>query len=744
MSTTLPPRCGTGSVGRQAFLYLQASIAGTAVGFAARFPLSTLLGFEAAVVAATYIGMGLVFVLSCRRAFGVRRPDMPTILRFVLVAHVGLVTVWLVASVTHGSLRLLLPEWFDPTAAAQKLPTFLAGLAAVMPRLAEAGCHAAGIGAGFAVNFLGHRRYSFRNAEQPGRADSEAGPAVALAVLIPAAYAVLYAPYGMDTTDFGYFYGHARRILLGEIPYRDFIYSKPPFSLYWHALWLRITPDTLAVLGGKLGFLASMLGAAWLGALTLHKVFDFRELGLPVSLLATASFVYGVHAFPPMPWHTADGVLFGSACLYAAACGRPGLAGLLGAAAVLIKQSFLPVPPAAACLAFSLHSGRQALILLLSAGIAAGAALGALAACDALHPFLEMTTGGLSLTEAVEAALLIYLRQDRAIPAAALVLWAVCILLRRRYGVKVPGLVPIYFVILTVWYVCTALTSREWIGFGASWPTLLTVLGAVQVLFPGRLIPVPLRADLPDGAARSGLGGLVARLRPSATLGALLLLAWCTGISGGYKVPAFCAVPLIFAALLLHVRLTGGPEGKPATVADTAPEGKAGTVAWIALACGLVMFRAGYEHPYIFPQRPMPRTALTFHAGDVFPALTGVMTDATMYETLAEFKHLRTTYGSNSKTVPAFPLAGLLTGDRPVLPAEWLQDWEIAYRTDEIYNLLVERDIIVFFERDQLDTLAPDGYARTRYTVPARIRREWTQIDETPHFVVFRRPQQHE
>lgn len=52
----------------------------------------------------------------------------------------------------------------------------------------------------------------------------------------------------------------------------------------------------------------------------------------------------------------------------------------------------------------------------------------------------------------------------------------------------------------------------------------------------------------------------------------------------------------------------------------------------------------------------------------------------------------------------------------------------------------MERDIVVLFERDQLDTISPDGYARTRYTVPARVRREWRQVDETRHFVVFRRP----
>lgn len=679
--------------GRQAFVYLQASIIGTLANFAARFPLTPLVGFEASVALSTYIGMGLVFALSFRRAFGVRRPDPAMILRFILVAHVGLITVWLVSTAAYGLVR--------------------AGLPAAMPPLLEGGCHGLGIAAGFAVNFLGHRNYSFRRrALQPGA--ESAGLAAVFAVLIPLAYAALYAPYGMDSTDFGYFYGHAQRILHGERPYLDFIYSKPPFSLYWHALWLRLTPANLAVLGGKLGFLAEMLGAAWLSALTLYRVFDFRALPLP--LLATLGFVYGVHTFPPMPWHTADGVLFGAGCLYAAAAGLPWLAGLLGAAVILIKQSFLFVPVAAACLALSLHSGRQALYVLLAAGAGMAAAFGVLWTSGAWEPFLAMTTGGLSLAEALEAGILIYLRQNLTIPAAALALWGAAALLCRK---RAPGLVPIYFMALAVWYVRTALSGREWIGFGASWPTLLLVLGGAAVLFPRRLIN-PLLRPLPPTERASGL--LAAR--GSVTLGALLLLAWSTGISGGYKIPAFCSTPLLFAALLLHVRLGG----------------KAAAAAWTALICGLIMFRVGYEFPYVFPQRPMPRSSLTLHAGTVFPALSGVLVDRRMYDTLSELKALRAAYGPRYKTLPAFPLAYMLTGDRPALPAEWLQDWEIAGQTEAIYDLLVQRDIVVFFERDQLETVAPDNYARTRYTVPARVRREWEQIDGTEHFAVFRRP----
>ena len=133
------------------------------------------------------------------------------------------------------------------------------------------------------------------------------------AIAVPLAYLFLYVPDGMDSTDFGYFYGYAWRILQGEFPYRDFHYIKPSLPLFWHAFWMAVTPDGIEVLAGKAGFFAEMLAAAWFGALFLGRCFSFSRLGIPLPLLATAGFVFGIHCFPCMPWHTADGVFFASA-----------------------------------------------------------------------------------------------------------------------------------------------------------------------------------------------------------------------------------------------------------------------------------------------------------------------------------------------------------------------------------------------------------------------------------------------
>ncbi|BFR50154.1 GtrA family protein [Nitratidesulfovibrio sp. HK-II] len=805
------------AIARQAFLYLQASIIGTLANFVSRFAWSELVGFEAGVLLATYTGMVIVFLLSYRRAFGVRRPDAAMCLRFVLVAHAGMAVVWVVSVAAlrvAESLVPLLPGWpvaaggagvplHDPAAWRAVLPQGLAAvLAPVMGRALEGGCHAAGIVAGFVVNFAGHKLYSFRRRGEGGEAGAcfdeqalsagergaprgrslftSARLASLLAVAVPAFYVAVYAPYGMDTTDFGFFYGHAWRILQGEVPYRDFFYVKPPLSLYWHAFWLWLTPERFSVLAGKAGFYAEMLAASWLGALYLARAVDLRRLGVPLPLLATLGFVWSVHSFPPMPWHTVEGVLFGAGALYAVAAGHPLLAGVLAAASALTKQSYalMPLGVAVAALVAGRVAGRGArgrggadavnatphdaaavplrvrlrglhwrdgCLALLGAAAVLSVFSGLLHAAGAWDAFRAMTTGQTGLGEALQAGVVLYLTQDLPLPALALLLWGAWAVLDGRPRGGVQPLV-LYVLLVAADYLYTVGSTRAWIGYGADWPLLLVTVGAACVVFSGDLVGAFAVGGGPGAASGEGAGkvsggkqaegaapasslSLFAPAvspvgRAAVLLGAGLLLAWSTGISWGYKTPAFFAAPLWLAAMLVHARLGG----------------RAATLAWVALVCGLVMFRAGYQHPYVFPQRPLSRAELAHDAGAVFPRLTGVKVDGVLLGTLRDLRDLRARYGANYKTLPGFPLAYLLTGDRPALPAEWLQDGEINGRVDEVYGLLAARDVVVFMERDQMDTVSPDGYERTRYSVPARVRREWRAVDETEHFVVFRRP----
>lgn len=534
------------------------------------------------------------------------------------------------------------------------------------------------------------------------------------AFAVPLAYLVFYTPYGMDTTDFGYFYGYAWRILQGQMPYRDFSYIKPALPLYWHAFWLWLTPENLGILAGKAGFLATMLATSWCTAIYLGRIFSLSAMDLPLPLLATCGFVWGVHSFPHMPWHTADGVLFAGGALLAGAYSWPFLAGLLAGCAMLCKQSFLLVPFAVVAVAWlessswrkALRCGLGWLGALLSVWLF-------LRVGGAWEDFSRMTTGQLDIREALDAGIWIYLRQNWLFPILAIAPWLVA----RSLGKHLPGwLLPayVYLTLLVVWYVQAVVIKQSWIGYGASWPTLFMLLGCICVIFPSFFLVRWLRCAT----------GPLSWFRASVGLGAGLVVSWSVAISGGYKIPAFFAVPLLFSLFVVHARLGG----------------KTRPLAWLALIAGLIMFGFGYQHPYVFPERPMPRASLMYDAGRIYPRASGVMVDSDMLARLAELKELRAKYGSAYKTLPGFSFAYYLNDDKPVYSSDWLIDWEINGEIDRLYRELLDKGLTVFMERDQMDAERADAYERAGYGVPQLVRRNWKIVEETPHFVVFQPP----
>lgn len=534
-------------------------------------------------------------------------------------------------------------------------------------------------------------------------------PAWTAAALVPLLYLLFYTPYGMDTTDFGYFYGYSWRILQGEFPYRDFSYIKPALPLYWHAFWLWITPEQWQVLAGKAGFLASMLASAWLGTLYLADNFDFEKLRLPVPLLATGAFVFGIHCFPHMPWHTADGVLFCAGALWISRK-FPLASGILAACAMCCKQSFLLVPVAILLLIW-LRSPRSRDKFLFLAGW-----LGFLvAAClwiyshDAWKDFRAMTTGQLDIREALDAGIMIYLRQNWIIPAAAFLPWLIIRLLKKPLP-QILNPCLCYLLFLAIWSIWLVFRDKTWIGFGVSWPTFFMLMGALCVLFPGQFLAGIAKGD--------------SNLAASVTLAASLVASWSTAISGGYKIPAFFAAPLFFSFFLVNFRIHGHTR----------------TLAWLTLLCGIVIFGVAWRYPYVFPSRPLEKSRLSYDAGQVYKKASGVMVDEDMLARLRELKKLREKYGPNYKTLPGFSLSYFLNNDKPVYGSDWLIDWEINGDVDRLYQELLDKKLTVFMERDQLDAVRADNYDRAGYGVPQRVRHNWRIVEETPHFVVFQPP----
>ena len=54
-------------------------------------------------------------------------------------------------------------------------------------------------------------------------------------------YIICYAPYGLEGTDTGYIFGTSWNIYNGQLPHRDFIYTRPAIPAYFRTIFLYLS-----------------------------------------------------------------------------------------------------------------------------------------------------------------------------------------------------------------------------------------------------------------------------------------------------------------------------------------------------------------------------------------------------------------------------------------------------------------------------------------------------------------------
>lgn len=122
-----------------------------------------------------------------------------------------------------------------------------------------------------------------------------------------------------------------------------------------------LLPEQWGVIGERYIFFLKVAAYSWLSAAVLTS--DTRRW-----ILAVFGFVVSVHCYPPMAWHTVDGILFAVLAVWCfvgntssgslpGGAWKPVLAGVFVFAALLCKQSFYPM---AAVFVFLLFAGRNA------------------------------------------------------------------------------------------------------------------------------------------------------------------------------------------------------------------------------------------------------------------------------------------------------------------------------------------------------------------------------------------------
>jgi hypothetical protein len=564
-------------------------------------------------------------------------------------------------------------------------------------------------------------------------------------VLVLLAYIGAFGSSGWHPTDYEYVLSQVWRLLDGQVPYRDFIYHKPPGTLLLHTAWFGL-PEAWQVRASRLFFYVQMLGATFLPiAWALRR--GLVTFGWRLPLLGAAGAVLALHNFPAMPWQTSDGVMFsmiGWVCFLEsrlAAAHRlrwRATASFTLAASALCKQSFVVVCVGFAAyalfeLAMELRRARRS-----SAGVAqpvgaflasvlpamglVGAVVAWLAATSALPHFIEQFRSQ-STGAALEAYAFNLYREP--VYLVTLLAWMPFAGLRLLDGPGVKGwlcrilaIAPAFVIGRWAW----SFAKHRFLDIGAI--LFVVLLG----LFLGRLVLRLLTQRLRPAIEP-------ARADPMLALHAgFILVALACQLSLGYNTPI---LGLFGIGLVLHEVL---PEERLVAV-DVLPS---------AVMVGVIAYLF-WNLNVGWPYRDLARPQLTEDLGVLFPKLAGIRTSKPTFARYAELKRVVEQHARSKErpfvVLQDYPGVNWLFGTRNPISIDWCYPPEPDGFEPRILAELEASDPIAIVPKEKdapigLETTYPpcEGMDfRAHNPVSQAVVQTWRLVGSGNYFCLYRR-----
>ncbi|MEM8886582.1 MAG: hypothetical protein AAGD28_01260 [Bacteroidota bacterium] len=522
--------------------------------------------------------------------------------------------------------------------------------------------------------------------------------------LLAVLYFLAYGFHGMSDTDQGFISALSYRVLQGEIPYVDFIYIRPPLSLYLHAFIQSFIPASLEILGERFIFYLFMALSVFWTIRGLQHFFDFRKIGISTELFLVMAFACSVHNFPPMAWHTIDGILFSSLGVYMVARRQKiywhVFALFCFAAAALCKQAFYPMLVFGPALLFLQYGAKYA---WKPAAIFGGIFLSLLGSIYLSYPeystaFLEQSMGESRLTDLVDVAIVEYAKPFLLIVLPLLIVWRAHAIYTWRY--LPAGIFGLAFWGLLGMHVYQSLKLDAYVApsFGFSQAFWLIAVG------------VAVKSFWLNRAAFSFLLSL-------------LSIGWCAGISWGYANPMLFFTPILFAFIY----------GLNEELELSVPR------YFYGVACILLIWVFAFLYQY--PYRDQERDLLTAKPGMYVEKLTALRTGEPFEEKLLELKDYFEKYDPNRTAVlPGYPMAHYLFNAHNPLPVDWAHNAEMNYgRLEDQLKLHISEEVEwVLLEKEELDMFTEED--RYGSLLSGYVKESWIPADTGAYFWLMKNP----
>lgn len=532
-------------------------------------------------------------------------------------------------------------------------------------------------------------------------------------------YCALYAPAGLENNDSGFIIGLAHQFYDGARIYEDIVYVRPPASIILHSVNFIIPFDAPAIISSRI-FYFTQIG---IYSAVIAILFS-RQLGMNAAsslILASLCFIFNAHNFPPMAWHTVDGVFFSVLALALAAIAQNGsvsalffksfLAFSLAIAAALSKQPFYITPILVGLVLVYPLAVRQMVIAGLAAISSAAILRVSLETLLDTSMMLDAISSQTSIRDLVSAGVVDYARDwysRRSIVTAGplavvLFIWTLervkgaSILKRTHLQICLIFSVAIYLAsILQVF-----LTADRWVSTASMLDSIFTITLFISIIETFRT-----------------------RDRIWLVLTAMHGISWSASISWGYTTASLFSAPsiVVVAAACIDIFKKGYLQ---IAIAAFAP------------VVAAAIFFAGNQFLYSL-EGPVRRSDLTVSPGAEFPALAGLRITTTQAKALQELQILRSRLGENVVVLPNWPLYNVIFGGTNRIGIDWLLNTEVGPFDQIVRSRLDQVEFALVFRNASPD---PSSEGRFGSQITQSVMANWVSEDQGgKYFQVYSNP----
>lgn len=518
--------------------------------------------------------------------------------------------------------------------------------------------------------------------------------------LIISFYCLILSQYGMETWDTGYMSSFAWRIVNGQHVYEDFIYKFPPVTIYAHAFFMKILPETGQFFYFRIiAYLSFLLQVYFFvsGTYLIYNIKKVNKWGLII-----LCFLISWLNFPPYPWPTTDGLFYASIAFWIVAKNTKVnfvtlfLIAFFSLLSALSKQSFYLIPLLILVWIYLRYNLKASLYYIISLSILIGIFFLLICQITTWQNFKQQLNGTLDLRDLYIVGFHHYVFMPfKFFVALTIIISASLFIYLKKTNQKISQLTPhlkniaIAFLLVAIFlFLINKFFAASFLAFDAAVIALLYSYfekkKTISYLFP---------------------------------LVVLIAISWSVSISLGYQTTLLFATGIILTFITLFENEVSINPKK---------------YILIGLPLCLVAFAAN-KNPY----HEDSILELNYSLESISPKLKYIKTKKETFEKHLELKQLIKKYGENYIVAPSMPMANYLFNTQSQLPGDWLLDHEIDGQNERFIKICSNKKNYIFIEKSFVT--GEDFKKSTIKASPTAwyIYKKFNKIDATKYFIVY-------